>query len=146
MSRTLTSQMDGEITPDQARRALAEAIKGEAEWRRKKADEYPDDRRNTQAANGLEELAAYVLTLPEDDPRLRDLTALAGGKDVFVFGQQASQTLSRFRFAGPGEEFDDFLEYLVSVAAEDEIDLARLAGAPPLAIAYRLRSEGSVIR
>ena len=63
---------------------------------------------------------------------------------MFVFGQQASQALARFRFAAPGERFDDFLQDLVSVAAEDEIELAQLAGAPPLALAYKLRSEGGV--
>ena len=139
MSQRLTSRMDGEVTVDQARRALAEAVKGQAEWRQRKAEEYPDDRRNARAAEALEGLAAHVLTLPDDDDRLRNLTMLVGGRDIFVFGQQASQALGRFGFDGPGEDADSFLDYLVGLAAEDEFELAEMAGEPPLAIAHKLK-------
>jgi hypothetical protein len=50
--------------------AMARYLRSLADWRRQRADEYDRDARNLQSAAGLEELAGFVLGLPEDDPRL----------------------------------------------------------------------------
>jgi hypothetical protein len=42
---------------------LSETLEYQAEWRRQKADEYPDDRRNIDAAELLERLAREVRNL-----------------------------------------------------------------------------------
>jgi Shedu protein SduA, C-terminal len=56
---------------DQVRTMLAQDFEHKADWRDAKAAEYPEDERNERAAEGLRELAAYVRTLPDDDPRLQ---------------------------------------------------------------------------
>src|SRR5260370_5677371 len=48
-------------------------IEGTAEWRRRKAEEFPDDRRNLQAAEELDKLAAEVEQLDGSDIHQRIL-------------------------------------------------------------------------
>lgn len=65
--------------PDQ-RRLLVETIRASAQWRRRKADEFRDDkdawRQNSRAGLALRTLANFVDGLPDDDPEL-SLSALA---------------------------------------------------------------------
>ena len=46
------------------RRLLKEELEDQAEWRRRKAVEYPDDRRNLDAADEYERLAKTVPHVP----------------------------------------------------------------------------------
>ena len=48
-----------------ARQSLVDYLRRIAIWRRQRAEEYDRDERNLVVADGLEELAAYILELPE---------------------------------------------------------------------------------
>ena len=48
------------------RQELKEEFEREAEWRRQKAAEYPDDKRNLDAAAGYDRLAATVGAVPDE--------------------------------------------------------------------------------
>jgi hypothetical protein len=48
------------------RRVLKEELEDQAEWRRQKAVEYPDDRRNWDAATEYDRLATTVKDVPND--------------------------------------------------------------------------------
>ena len=48
--------------------ALAVYFERQSEWRRRRADEHPDDARNEQSAAALGQLAGLVLALPDDHP------------------------------------------------------------------------------
>jgi hypothetical protein len=91
---------------------LAAYFIDQAEWRDRKAEEYPDDHRNAQSAAGLRELAAYVAMLPDDDERLRMLAALdpLEGDNLVPFmpGEEAGRMASRFRFRDVGDDVDGF--------------------------------------
>lgn len=100
---------------------LAEYLTGQARWREMKADEYPDDQRNGRSAEGLYRLAEDVRGLPDNDPLLARLAALAGrtGLDVaaLVPSDPASRfDVSRFRFDDAREDGRRFLARLVDVA------------------------------
>jgi hypothetical protein len=47
-------------TPIDFRDALSEKLEASADWRRLKAEEYPDDARNARSADALEQAAEYV--------------------------------------------------------------------------------------
>ena len=53
------------MTIDEVKTWLSERLEGNAAWRHKKAVEYPNDRRNVEAAESLERLANDV---PNIDP------------------------------------------------------------------------------
>lgn len=81
---------------------LAETVRGTAQWRQKKADEFRDDRnasrQNMRAVFALRALANFVDALPDDDPEL-GLYALCrtgerGGR--LDLTEDASVLLSRF--------------------------------------------------
>lgn len=66
--------MQEKRAPADQRRLLAETIRASAQWRRRKADEFGEDkdarRGNTRAASALRTLANFVDALPDDDPDL----------------------------------------------------------------------------
>jgi hypothetical protein len=92
-----------------------------SDWRRSRADEYPEDPRNAQSAEGLNELAEYVLRLPPSDERLVELTALGTSGGVFRPrpGAPAATAVARFRFDDPNEPCDGFLTTLEKLLRED---------------------------
>ena len=51
-----------EPSPNPPKTLIAAAIENLAQWRREQAEEYPDDERNIQSAEGLEALALFVRT------------------------------------------------------------------------------------
>jgi hypothetical protein len=48
------------------RKLLKDQLEDQAEWRRRKAVEYPDDRRNLDAGGEYERLAKTVQNIPDD--------------------------------------------------------------------------------
>jgi hypothetical protein len=58
------------MTIERTRVALSDYLLEQSAWRLLVSDEYPDDDRNHRWFEELKQLAAYVLELPDDDPRL----------------------------------------------------------------------------
>ena len=117
--------------PSRFQRSLAEFCRGTADWRRRKAEEYDRDARNLRTAAALDELAGYVVDLPPDDARLRELQRLAGTGDDFTPDQRVLYELGRFRFHHPETGLDPFLDTLVSLAEADRGEAGRFGGRLP---------------
>src|ERR1700694_2520811 len=117
------------------RTALAEYFSNQAGWRERKAEEYPDDRRNADSALRLRQLAEDVLTLPVDDERLRIVAGMAWIEDagmdwvedgVFLAGEEAGRIASRAgvddlyrRYGVPPEEADTLLHRFADACVQD---------------------------
>ena len=110
---------------------MAALLRQTADWRRRKAEEYDHDARNLRSAAGLEELADFVLALPEGDPRLARLGRLAVEGEVFVPGQQTLYEIGRFRFFHDAATPDAFLDRLVELAEADAGEQGRFGGRLP---------------
>ena len=119
-----------EISQQRERRTVRENIRddiaayftGQAEWRRQRVAEYPEDDRNSRSADGLEELAAYVLSLDPMDGRLTEI-GLRGWHDEVFFpkaGDSAEYAVARFRFHDPSESCEAFLLRLADLMREDD--------------------------
>jgi hypothetical protein len=117
--------------PSAFQRSFAAFCDATAQWRRRKAEEYDRDERNVRTANALQELGAFVLSLPPDDQRLRDLQRLAGTGDEFTPDQRVLYELGRFRFHQPDASIDAFLTQLVVLAEADRGESGRFGGRLP---------------
>lgn len=120
-----------DAAPSAFQRSFAEFCRATADWRRRKAEEYDRDARNLRTAGALEEMAAFVLALPADEPRLRDLQRLAGEGDAFVPDQRVLYELGRLRFHQPDVGLDPFLTTLVELAEADRGEAGRFGGRLP---------------
>lgn len=114
-----------------ARWSMAEYLRNIAKWRRQRAEEYDRDERNLVAAAGLEEFAAWLFDLPEDDERLATLQQVATTHDEFTPGQQTSYEIGRFRFHYAETTFDGFLTHITQLAIADSTERGRFAGRLP---------------
>lgn len=117
--------------PSAFQRSLASFCDATAQWRRRKAEEYDRDERNLRTAHALQEFGAFVLALPADDQRLRDLQRLAGTGEDFTPDQRVLYELGRFRFHQPDAGIDAFLSRLVSLAEADRGEAGRFGGLMP---------------
>ena len=99
--------------------AIANYIRGISRWRRARYNDDLRDRRNLRAADALEELAGYVETLTNDDPRIARLSEIAMDGGAFAPGQQASYEIGLFRFHTESATIDGFLEKIVELAEAD---------------------------
>jgi hypothetical protein len=118
--------------------AFAEHLRAVAQWRRDKMQEFDPDPRNLRSAAGLEELADYWLSLPEDDERVAELTALTFLGQMFRPGQRTEWEIPRFRFYHEESTVEGFLHNLLELARQDEaetdpIGLPMVAGDNPWA-------------
>lgn len=111
---------------------LIDHLRAQADWREKKAAEYPEDERNARSAAALASLADYV-EAGADGAESWTLTILEeqadiwGGAGVADFGEQASREISRYGF---GYSVTDathaaFLDELAPIALADTYDLVR---------------------
>jgi hypothetical protein len=110
---------------------MAAYFRGIGEWRRKKAEEYDRDVRNLRSADGLEELAEYVLSLSNDDERIALLTTTAISGGVFELEQRAHHAVSRFRFHTPETSCSAFLDHVVELHLADIAEGRRFGGRLP---------------
>jgi hypothetical protein len=110
---------------------MADYLHEIARWRRRRAEEYDRDARNLRTADGLEEFAAFVLALPDDDERLLTLGRLAMSGESFSPGQQTHYEIGRFRFHNPDVGLDPFLSHLVDLAIADAGEQGRFGGRMP---------------
>jgi hypothetical protein len=113
------------------RAAMADYLRGIALWRRRKAEEYDRDVRNLRTADALEELAEFVLALPDDDERLLTLGRLAMDGEFFAPGQQTHYEIGRLRFHNPDVGLDPFLSRIVELAIADAGEHGRFGGRMP---------------
>ena len=79
---------------------MGEILENQARWRETVAEDYPDDVRNTRAADALRGLAAYVRELPADDRRLLRIASAAQGDDMRVAaaGEKWHEVVDRYGF------------------------------------------------
>ena len=117
--------------PSAFQRSFTAFCDATAQWRRRKAEEYDRDERNVRTANALQEFGAFVLSLPSDDQRLRDLQRLAGTGEEFTPDQRVLYELGRFRFHQPDASMDAFLTQLVVLAEADRGESGRFGGRLP---------------
>src|SRR5687768_722879 len=80
---------------------FAEYLTGLGQWRRTRYQDDLRDPRNLVSAEGIDELAAYVRTLPDDDPRVTELDRLMRVGEQLEVGQQSAYEIGRFRFFIP---------------------------------------------
>jgi hypothetical protein len=120
---------ENNMTPEKMREQLAEYLESHARWRDAKAEEHPGDARNQRAADGLDELAAQVRALPDDDPILGRLQKQhqATGRDIIELmpadEAESGVSTSKFRFHDPREPGREFLERLVQGVEEKYVDV-----------------------
>ena len=101
---------------------LREVLAEQRAWRSRKADEYPEDPRNIASVAAIDQFAAYVAALPDDDPRLMSLAAIGSPVDVYLASEQGAQIIARLGFddwPNEGLVLDAF------VAAEIDAEAAR---------------------
>lgn len=110
------------------RPSLADHFRSVAEWRRSRYQDDLRDPRNLVSANGLDALAVWVQTLPDDDARVTKLARYASVGTSFTPGQQALYEIGRFRFFQPETEFDIFLEQLAQLAEADHAEHGHFGG------------------
>lgn len=112
-------------------RRIADYLTDLATWRRQRAEEYDRDLRNIQSAEGLEALAEYVLTLPDDDERIEELHRIAVSGGRFEPGQQAHFAIARFRFHEASVSTDAFLTRIVELQRADLAEMGHFGGRLP---------------
>lgn len=113
---------------EQIGRAIAAYARELAAWRRGRYQDDLRDRRNLQCADGLEEFATYVESLPNDDNHLHRLGQLALHGERFEPGQQTAYELGRFRFYSADATLEGLLENLVELAEKDAGEYGRFGG------------------
>lgn len=116
------------MTDFDLRPSLADHFRSVAAWRRSRYQDDLRDPRNLVSAAGLDGLAGWVATLPENDPRLAVLARYAAVGTSFTPGQQALYEIGRFRFFQPETEFDAFLDQLAQLAEADHVEHGRYGG------------------
>ena len=112
----------------QIQKLIAEYLIQLADWRRMRYQDDLRDTRNLRSADGIEELAAHVRSLPDDDPRLAELNRLWRRGEQVEVGQQAAYEIGRFRFFIPDTELDPFLSEMVDLARTDANEHGRFGG------------------
>ncbi len=119
---------------EDVRRSISERILAIADWRREREqqDLYghgPEVAlRSRRSAEGLRELALYLLSLPPDDPRLVRLTVLAFYGNQFDPGATMLHELGRFRFHDPDVRVEGFVDRMVQLAELDHGERDHLGG------------------
>jgi hypothetical protein len=109
-------------------RSISDYCRDGAAWRRQRFDDPHRDPRNLRSADGLEEMATFVLDLPDDEPRVLALAKLAANHDEFMPGQQVSWEIARFRFYHDFGSCDAFLTHLAELAEKDSTEHGRFGG------------------
>lgn len=112
--------------------SLSDYFRSQADWRRQKAEQYPEDQRNVQSAEALESLASYVET---DEPSSQVIAALDEHlfEGVTLGGEETQREVSRYGYgyrvtAGHHVEF---LDELTTLCLMDAYAFAREHGDDP---------------
>lgn len=116
------------MTEFDLRPSLAGYLRSVADWRRGRYRDDLRDPRNLVSAAGLDGLAAWVMSLPEDDARIATLSKYASEGESFTPGQQTLYEIGRFRFFSPETEFDAFLDQLAELVTADHRERGQFGG------------------
>lgn len=116
------------MTDFDLRPSLAAHFRSVADWRRSRYQDDLRDPRNLVSAKGLDGLAGWVMTLPDDDARIATLARYASVGASFTPGQQSLYEIGRFRFFQPETEFDAFLDQLAQLAEADHAERGHFGG------------------
>ena len=109
-------------------------LRSVSDWRRSKAEQYPDDDRNERCADGLAELADHIESLPQEHEDIRVLQNAcgipnsAGADDDFIPGLRLEYDISHFRFYRAQEDVSQFLARMGTVAVVDRLEWAAEEG------------------
>jgi len=105
--------------------AVAEYLRGQADWRRDVAERYPDDLRNLQSARALDSLAEYA----EDEDE--EVQHLVDALDPFVMegglgGQETARAVSRYGYGYPVStaQHEEMLEEMAVLCLVDSYESA----------------------
>ncbi len=132
-------------------------VQGTAEWRRQKAEQFPDDIRNLRAAEELERLAAQIEKLEdsEDHKRVRDacdrVTAADDGDGWSKIDEDVSAELRSIGFHSGYETGKQFLEWYCNLVEEAhrsliENKLSEVDGAVPASDLSELAANDPAVK
>lgn len=116
------------MTDFDLRPSLAGYLRSIADWRRGRYRDDLRDPRNLVSAAGLDELAVWVMALPDDDRRIEILSKYASEGESFIPGQQSLYEIGRFRFFTPDNECDSFMDRLADLALADHNERGHFGG------------------
>ena len=118
------------------REVLAEELASAAASRREDSHERPD-RGHRRSASAVDELIAYIRSLPSGDSRLDSIAALNRDPDFFLLGGEETRTLidqygyEIERDQSVREAGDRFVDRLLAAARTDDADADDRAEDPP---------------
>ncbi len=118
---------------------LIEEIEGKADWRTRKAEEYPEDERNLGSSQALRNLAARMKELSADHPKIQELWRLwfgpaspgkiRGPNKALDLIEIVSEELCGYGFYS--DEDSDPEPFLDSLITQLERKLVRSLSTPP---------------
>lgn len=106
-------------------------FRAQAEWRRQKAEEYPDDARNARSAEALDSLAEYMES-GEADRLVECLTPHLSSEGFSLGGEETHREVARYGFNYPvnaDANPTQHIEFLEGLGVSCMIDAYELAGA-----------------
>ena len=108
---------------------LNDYFRAQAEWRRHRAEEYPDDARNARSAEALESLAEYVESGEIDRLVEKGLTPHLF-EEISLGGEETHRAVARYGFDYPVTGADptqhvEFLERLQVLCMVDAYEFVR---------------------
>ena len=103
------------------KRQLAETAEFQADWRLRKAEEYPHDARNQQSAASLSKLAQRLAALPDNDANLRRLWQILRDEDELLRFVEIEREQLR-TYGLHAEEDGDPADYLESLISDIELE------------------------
>ena len=113
--------MNAEQHTEYTRAAFADFLHGQADWRDARAHEWPEDPRNKRSSEALHDLASWVMALPENDERLRQLAECFTDEAPFLpVGDDLAHFAARYGFSFPADP-DRFMNSFVTLMVEIEL-------------------------
>ena len=109
-------------------------LRSVSDWRRSRAEQYPDDDRNERCADGLAELADHIESLPQGHEDIRvlqnacQIPGSVGSDGDFIPGLRLRYDVSHFRFYRAQEDVSEFLAHMGTVAVVDRLEWAAEEG------------------
>ena len=112
--------------------SLSDYFRSQADWRRQKAEQYPEDERNAQSAEALESLADYV---EGDEPSSQLIAGLGEHllEGVTLGGEETQREVARYGFGHrvTALHHAEFLDELTTLCLVDAYEFAREHGDDP---------------